>query len=357
MNPLNFRHRFRLVEARLKSALEIIANPTITEQAGRSAEFECSEIEGTWNRLKRWPAFSKTKAMCVHDNKLIVGLSGLSSEIWSLEQDWNLLQAFPGFLSTNAISSHYGKIFAAVDRNLFTFYSDRWTDLGNFPSEVYCLASFGDLYVGLIGDTRVFRFDGHLREVSKGLPLEGFAGVYELWPHDGQLYAGLISNAGATLIYRLDDDHWICVGGRGINNSWRSAGFTFALSFGSHQGRLIVTMNRNPLVHGHFSSIWAFDGANWEPVCPLVPSIWGEMDNYNATLSFRNNLFVGAGGAPPGNASVWHLQKNWKRIGQWRFNRFNQREYVYRLIEWDSMMIAGFGDGRGAAQVWSFTPQ
>ena len=46
------------------------------------------------------------------------------------------------------------------------------------------------------------------------------------------------------------------------------------------------------------------------------PYIWNEVDNFNSSLSFNNILFVGAGGKPAGNATVWALNKNqWHMVG------------------------------------------
>ena len=162
------------------------------------------------------------------------------------------------------------------------------------------------------------------------------------------------------------------IGGGGVQGSWLSPGSTYPLSFSSYQGQLVVTLNRNPQVAGNFVSIWALQGDQWHPVgARHAPGPWAETDNFNASLVYRNRLFVGAGGRPAGNAGVWVYDADgqWREIGghgvngSWSAGRARMSgsrhataEYVYRLIEWRGRLVAGFGDATGAAQVWAYAP-
>ena len=79
-------------------------------------------------------------------------------------------------------------------------------------------------------------------------------------------------------------------------------------------------------------------------------------------LVLKNMMFIGVGGSPAGNSSVWVLDKNqWVLIGgkgvnnSWGLNfphtiannfRHTVEEYVYRFVEWNDSLIVGFGEGK-----------
>jgi hypothetical protein len=221
----------------------------------------------------------------------------------------------------------------------------------------------------------VFAYDGGRWEKIGGDGVRGswndrrYTGVYELWPHtDGELYVGLIGRPGPSAVHRYDGSRWEQVAGDGLRDSWRNAGATHPFSFASYQGRLVVSMNRHPLIAGQFSSVWSFDGEAWRPVgVGRIPSAWGRMHNYNALAVYRDHLLIGAGGDPAGYASVWSLDGDGGLrqiggaglLGSWdgsdqraRVRRVTSTEYVYRLVEWRDSVIAGFGTGRNMAQLW-----
>jgi hypothetical protein len=173
-------------------------------------------------------------------------------------------------------------------------------------------------------------------------------------------------------VFRYDGERWEKVGGDGVNGSWTFPGFTYALSFASHEGRLILSMNRHPMIEDDFSSIWSFDGQSWRPVgLGHIPALWGEMNNYNAVASYRGILLIGAGGFPAGNTSLWAMRDgrpeliggrgvngSWGRSDRDAFDWLDDPDnnYVYRLVEWRGNLYVGFGDNPGSAELWRFRP-
>lgn len=375
---LDLRYRLQLIEARQTALGGVTSNELVKYQAGRGdAAIQIDGISpfkgGKWRSIGyNWEEFEKTKALGVYKGDLYVGLRGRNAAIWHYNgKTWRKAGSWPDLTYVQALMPHDGTLVAGINDRVFSYDGLSWTDLA-FPSDdnAYSIASLnGTLFVGLTGSIpRVFAYNGGWIEISKGLPSFGFSGVYELHVHsDKKLYAGLISTSGATSVFRFDDNKWTQIGGQGLNGSWLSNGATYALSFASFQGQLIVALNRHPMASALFSPIWAFDGQEWHPVgATSVPVKWGEMDNYNALLAWRDRLVVGAGGAPTGNASAWEYGRRvWRQVGghgingSWGHgtlsgNRNASREYIYRLIEWRGQIIAGFGDAPGAAQVWAF---
>jgi hypothetical protein len=378
----DLRYRIQLIEARQASFGAFAAAERIAHQAERgdadlrvdgSSPFGAAswrEIGGDWSEAR------KTKALGTYDDDLCVGLQGRRAEVWCFDGDsWGRIGEWPDLTYVHALLPHADALVAGINEQVWTYDGARWANLEapTGSDDAYALASQDDtLFVGAYGSgARVLAYDAAgWREASTGLPTTGFTGIYELWTHsDGMLYAGLSSTLGATMVYRLEDARWMPVGGRGLNGSWQSDVSTYAFSFASLQDQLIVTLNRHPMAAGSFSPVWAFDGHEWHPVgAASVPSIWGEMDSYNAAIAWRGRLYIGAGGAPAGNASVWELDSaGWREVGghgvngSWGPGRMSNtadasREYVYRLIEWRDALVVGFGDGPGAAQVWLYDP-
>lgn len=137
----------------------------------------------------------------------------------------------------------------------------------------------------------------------------------------------------------------------------------------SYQDRLIVTLNRNPQIHASFVSIWALNDGEWRPVGrKSVPKLWGESDIFGASIAYRGRLYVGSGGRPASNAGLWELSGDgWRQVagqgvfGSWSPNRHRlsgsrqaTNEYVHSLVAWRGLLIAGFGDAPGAAQIWAY---
>ncbi len=391
--------RFRRLEEKANSYGRYLASDIETYQAtrisdlhlpeiGSEREFKWRQINVPWDKSK----YLKTKAITVCDNKLVVGLLGEvpgSAAIYIFDgKRWEFLGSdetkskWTNFNYVQDLSVHKGRLYAGINNSVWVFEKSRgWKTVGQgesgFPWNAdlaYSILSHKEhLYLGVLGSSNVYRLVGSKWErVSNGLNRFAGHGIYELWSHsDGKLYATLAADYKSTVVFALDEKNsqWKAVGGEGINGSWISNGFRYGLSMSSYYGYLIVTMNRHPQVEGNFSSIWAFDGNEWYPLGNSnAPIIWGKLNNFNASISFKGVLIVGAGGHPAGNASVWALdQVQWVPIGGYGINnswgrsyshtltdsfRHAVAEYPYRFVEWNNSVVVGFGDTLGAATLW-----
>ncbi len=404
---IDLRYRLQLIEARQDSILRLAAARVKREQEALGPALVPTSrfnFSGSWERfagpgiVEGWPDdYDRSKAIGVHKDLLYVGLSKSRNgtpQVWRADgKSWEQIggEMVPGWDSlkqVSALASHDGKLVAALDDTIWT-YDSAWRRVGgegtSWPSgayaSAYALAVKGDtLFVGMQGgDAGVYALSGGQWRKIAGAGVQNswndirYRGVYELWVHtDGNLYAGLVANPGPTAVYRYDGERWEKIGGDGVNGSWTVAGFSYALSFASHDGHLVVSMNRHPMIEDNFTSIWSFDGRRWKPVgLGHVPALWGEMHNYNAVASYRGVLVVGAGGNPGGNASLWAVRDGRPSLiggrganGSWGdadrdifdwFDRVNN-EYVYRIVEWRGDLIVGFGNDPGSAQLWRFRP-
>lgn len=399
------RYRFDLLERRVQSLGEIQADTLARYQANRgdaafSAPSEPSPFDqnGNWrliggqgvNGSWRPGHYQKTQAIAVHDDKLFVGLKAPGpgeAAIWRydgmtwLEVASAVLVSDWGDLSyVQALRSIGGKLYAGVNDEVWVLSGGVWRDVtdpdGSVPwtkhESAYALSDYvGDLVVGLNGAVpRVYRYrDGRWSDLSDGLPSDPAGGVRALHVHtDGRLYAGIISANAPGRVYRLDAERWTQIGG-GVDQSWISSGSAAPLSFASYQNSLIVTLNRNPQIHAPFVSIWALNDGEWRPVGrSSVPKLWGESDIFGASIAYRGRLYVGSGGRPASNAGLWELSgDNWRQVaGQGVFGSWSPKrrrlsgsrqaanEYVQTLVEWRGLLIAGFGDAPGAAQIWAY---
>jgi len=410
------RYRLQLLEARQESLGRLEAFNVVQEQAARGAAYlpaprAAPAFEhGKWDKLggpdtvEGWPRdYSKSKALAVHRNDLHVGLAAPNKgapQIWRNDGErWErigsaeTIAVWARHTYVSAMISNGTTLFAGIDDTVWAFdAAGGWRQIGGEGragswrngefSNAYSLSVHrGRLYAGMTGggQAAVYEFaDGRWEKIGgdgvrAGWSDSRYTGVYELWSHtDGHLYAGLIADLGPTAVYRYDGAKWEKIGGDGINGSWRNPGFTYAFSFASIEGRLVVAMNRHPLVDGNFTSIWAFDGSAWQPVgLGGVPNRWGEMHNYNAVANYRGRLVVGAGGQPAGNATLWALKEGrfapvaGRGInGSWGLAEHAARdlvsrgnsEIVYRLVVWRGDLVVGFGDDPGMATVWRFRP-
>jgi hypothetical protein len=392
----NLTYRLRLLEERSQSFGAYLAADIENYQASRGSppgiassipntdDLKWQKIDVPWDEAK----FIKTKALAVYQGNLVVGLLGERStavylfdgESWRLLGD-NRISGWEKFNYVQTLTVHDERLYAGINNEVWAYddTNDTWTKAGGaFPwtdGTAYSLRTHnGSFYLAVMGKKpSIYKLQNdEWHAVIRGLDAFDGDGIYDLWSHsDGNLYASLAATTGSTVIFRLNPktETWEPIGGKGINGSWTSGGFKYGLSMASHQNFLIVTANRHPQIPGNFSSIWAFDGTQWFPVgAEGAPQIWGEMNNFNASISINGNLIVGGGGHPAGNASIWLYRKHgWELIGGFGVNsswgpnfphtltdsfRSTAAEYPYRLIEWNGDVIAGFGDALGAAQVW-----
>ncbi|MDY7000290.1 MAG: tetratricopeptide repeat protein [Thermodesulfobacteriota bacterium] len=360
-------------------------------------------VNGSWEADR----FEKTRALAVHDGRLYVGLvdnTDENAEVWSFDgKTWRqdggdgLKGSWSGFNAANALLSVGDTLFCGIgggdnySAEVWAFKGDKWRRIGgpgirgSWGRDKYTVAYStayykGAVYVGMAAESSVspavFRFNhGEWEKVAgdnvrrSWAKNESYSIVYELWPHqDGCLYAGLGGQPGDGDVWRFDESTWEQVGGDGLRGSWVNPEMSWALSFATYQGKLVVALPRLPVMKGDFSSIWSYDGVEWKPIgLDFIPELWSNFHDFNFLLPYKGRLYVGAGGAPPGFCSIWELADGvrWRQVaghgkfGSWTtlvHNRGETHEYVYRMIEYKGKLVAGFGDRKGAAQIWQYTP-
>jgi hypothetical protein len=406
---VDLRYRLQLLEARQDSLGQREGAAAEHEQAMRGAAGLPKSgqpspfLKGAWEKIggsgvvPGWPDdYSKTKALAVHEDRLYVGLARpnqgapqiwrFDGAVWEKVGSAEIVPAWSRHSYVSALVSDGATLYAAIDDTVWAHDARQgWRQIGgdgragswtrgNFTN-AYALALYrGRLVAGMSGGTEAAVYSYGLGGWQKiaGAGDVRHTGVYELWSHtDGFLYAGLIARPGPTAVMRYDGARWEKIGGDGVNGSWRNAGFTHALSFASLNGRLVVSMNRHPMVVGNFSSVWSFDGKAWQPVgLDHIPPLWGHMHSYNAVAAYAGRLVIGAGGHPAGNASVWEIADGTRPVmvgghglkGSWGGNEAwalglssaGNMDYVYRLVTWRGDLVAGFGDDPGSAAVWRY---
>ena len=406
---VELRYRLQLLEARQDSLGQRESAAVELEQAMRGVARLPSPtqpspfVKGAWEKIggsgvvPGWPDdYSKTKALAVREDRLYVGLARpnqgapqvwrFDGVVWEKIGGAEIVPAWSRHSYVSALVADGATLYAAIDDTVWAHDARQgWRQIGgdgragswmrgNFTS-AYALALYrGRLVAGMTGGTEAAVYSYGLGGWQKtaGIGGERYTGVYELWSHtDGFLYAGLTARPGPTAVLRYDGARWEKVGGDGVNGSWRNAGFTHVLSFASLGGRLVVSMNRHPMVVGDFSSVWSFDGKAWQPVgLGHIPPLWGHMHSYNAVAAYAGRLVIGAGGHPAGNASVWEVEDGTRPImvgghglkGSWGGSDWRaldlphggNMDYVYRFAIWRGDLVAGFGDDPGSAAVWRY---
>lgn len=378
-----------------------------------------SMLDGQWTCLGghdgttawRKGDFNRSRGLASLDGSLFVGLESRTrgrAEVWQMKPGgawrkiggsglnggWDVADE----VGTLAVFGNRLVAGLACQRNgasVWRWDGERWDclgreSLGSWPAGKFhaaqnLLATNDGLLVGMWsrkaarpGRPEVHRFDGQAwRALSPpvGTCDEAVMGVYELRQHDdGALYAALGGDPGAGQIWRLADGNWEQIAGGGKRDSWDMPSWHTVLALESYDGHLIASMQRIPTIQGHFSTIWSCDGAKWAALGARdVPRQWSVMYSYNALRVFKGNLLVGAGGFPWGKASIWRLNDDgaWRlfagfgHAGSWGSatgteplsSRNSGHEYVYRMIEHEGDLVAGFGARPGCAQVWRFTPK
>ena len=391
--------RFRLIESQLESYGKYLVSDLENYQNTRNPKkvlsevkdnviFNWKELEVPWDKTK----FYRTRALTIYNNNLVVGLQGNKLEgayIYMYDTEkWTQLTADNNDGVWNELDKvfvlkvHNGELFAGINNTIWKLNKkNKWSLIKTFENKNFpTLAANsieshkGYLYLGLTGKaSSLYRMQDDIWEnISSGLDEHPNDGIYEMLSHtDGNLYASNISVSNSTVVYKLEEKNlkWTAIGGKGINASWINSSFTYGLSMSSHNKLLFVTMNRHPKIYGKFSSIWAYDGNQWYAIGNKnPPKIWNEVDNFNASLSYKDIFFIGSGGKPAGNATIWALSNNqWKLIGGKGVNdswgskfpnnltndfRNTSAEHPYRFVEFDNTMIVGFGDANNAATLW-----
>ena len=407
---LDLAYRFRLIESKLESYGKSLVYNIEEYQNLRTLKKNISEINNEfifdWNKIKvPWDKskYNRIKAITVWEGNLVVGLYALEKQdtlpifLYDKKKWVHLGENIKKtnndkkkFQNVHVLHIHNEKLYAGIDGSVWSFDKNFWEkekiefgkkniSLSNEISAYSMESHKGYLYLGLLDNKKkslanIFRFkNSKWEKIEFGINGELVDGIYELFSHtDGRLYASTISRSynGASLYQlNLSQSLWKKIGGNGINGSWLNRGFSYGLSITSHNDYLVLTLNRNPITYGNFSSIWMYNGTEWFVAGNNKPPlIWGEVDNFNASISFKGLLIIGAGGKPAGNATIWALNRNkWELVGgrgknnSWGENyphsltkdfRKSSSEHPYKFIKWDNTMVVGFGDAKNASVLW-----
>ncbi len=397
----DFTKRFRVLEEQVKYLSKYLVSDLEIYQASRktninfskikkNVSFNWTEFNVPWNKNN----YTQTKALTVWNDNLIVGVGGtkdIAPIVYMYDgEQWSKLEGSEKINPTgwqdlelvHVLCVHNNKLYAGIDNTVWVYDNNKeWNKVGNlndiYPwknNQAYSMKSHdGNLYLGVTGSARIFRLiDNKWQDVSSGLGQFSANGIYELHEHtDGILYASTISKSHNSTILKLDKKKlkWVTVGGNGINGSWMSKGFNYGMSMASYNKFLFVTLNRIPLAHGNYSSIWVYDGKEWFVVGNRkIPSIWAQSQVFNASIFFKDIFFISSGGNPAGNSRVWALNKDvWQQIGGTGINsswgleyphtlsksfRHTASEFPYRFIVWRDRLIVGFGSSPGNGALW-----
>ena len=314
---------------------------------------------GKWSRIDPgWPGFSKTKALAVYNGMLCAGFLSEQpgTEVWCLDEKWERIGHWPNRSYVPFLVSFDGDLYAGVDSEVWRYRGGEWTKTGSVGQG--CIAYSGHVHEGTlwVGSLRcgaaLYRLHGDRLLHAGTIENRRYMGIYELHSHDGNLYIGAAASYGSGAVFRYGRE-FTKIGGDGVNGSWLDPGFMWPESFASFDGKLIVSMSnatRSPA-----SPFWAWDGTEWKPLGP-PPDGWAGMNNFNALLAFGECLLVSAGEIPGRRASVWAIgHSGFVPVSRFGALANAHAEYVYRMIEWRGMAVAGFGDGPGMAQIWAFS--
>ena len=396
-----FTKRFRTLEHQVSSYGKYIVSNIESYQKTRKMKLQLSgidenikfnwhELDIPWNKEE----YETTKAITLWGDNLVVGLSSKvkgKADIYMYdEKKWSKLNDNKNLSSVDwkklnyvqVLCAHNEKLYAGINNTVLVYDKEGiWKEVKNVDEKypwkdqlAYSMIYHNDyLYVGIYGSTSIYRLENlEWKNISLGLDKFPGTGIYEMLSHtDGNLYASTVSKNKNSAIFKLNTNtiNWEHIGGNGINGSWINSGFNYGFSMSSHKDFLFVTLNRAPLAVGNFSSIWAYDGKEWFVIgSENVPVKWGQMNTFNSSISYKDMFFIGAGGHPAGNVSVWILNNNqWTLIGGFGVNnswgpnfphtlaksfRHTASEYPYRFIVWNNSLITGFGDNYGAATLW-----
>ena len=208
-------------------------------------------INGSWGR----DSFEKARALATYDDKIFVGLTANDADgaqVWSYDgAHWSQeggsgvagsWTSKPGYRNANSLVAHDGFLLAGIggtesDAEVWEFDGTQWRRIAGpgqgWKEGQYAIAYSmhvyqGDVYVGLTAkdgnSAAVFRIDGGLVEKVGGGGINGswnghHTTIYELWAHDGYLYASIFAGPGD--VWRYDGNAWEQAGGSGVNGGWQ----------------------------------------------------------------------------------------------------------------------------------------
>lgn len=221
----------------------------------------------------------------------------------------------------------------------------------------------GELHVGtmsenIAGAARLKKFNGTawvdvFAPGVNGAPSSyTYAGIYETWVSGGKLHVGTMTRtAGDAHVYRLDPTGWVNLGGM--------AGSEYVLASVDYDAKMVVAWvgagAQHPVrYYDQETGAWVNLGN--------TPTAWTGATIFNHMAVFKDQLYVGVGGAP-GELSVWRLDgSEWVQVGgngvfgSWASPiNSGATEWVYRLQECEGKLYACMAGSNSTCQVWELT--
>lgn len=377
----------RLTRADRKAAAKVLAHQHAQGPATIAVAEHSAFTHGRWTLIggdgAGWEggAFYKVRGLAWQGERLYASLTGPLSdgprgEVWSWDRrtwrrekhEWGSTASF-----VEHLFSFHGSLYAAERGAVWKLHDGRWTSTGGELCEPgksggYAFAEWqGRLVMSFWGKPAVAVLYGERWSFLPD-PGEGWGAnvrtVYCLHQCGSFLYAGTGTGrfAGpASSVWRFDGRNWEKIGGDGIRGSWIEPGIPFVLSLNTYGGMLIATLSRPPGTHPHTSNVWAFDGARWRAIgTGKVPLLMGQSLIANDTAVFGGRFVAATGDGFHRDAQIWELEpdQSWRPAGAENFSvpvsDAPGGYWIYRLCAADNALFAGTAGHRGGARVFRF---
>lgn len=363
----------------------------ITRSAGESKPSPFSH--GHWDLVAGdgigWEKdlFYKVRGLAVHEGLLFAGITGPApdgphGEVWRLEMGrWTCVGSErmgpwkSGHSSVEHLLSTSAGLVVAERRGVWLLDRSGWSFAGSGlncgeKSGPYCFSEWrGQLVAGHWGEPRVSVMQPdstwtYLPTPPRGWG-EGARTIYSMAAWNGYLYVGTGTGkfqGPSSTVWRFDGNDWEQVAGKGIRGSWLSDGIPFVLSLTPFKDRLIATLSRPPGLVAAASNVWIFDGVQWRALNPgRVPKPMADSLIMNDAVIFRDRLIVATGHSTRAPAEIWELgdSSEWRPVGPSRLKQHGSGDggwWVYKLCADGEHLYASTAGHRGAATILRFSP-
>lgn len=373
----------------------------VLHQIQNQASIPCSVGEssispfahGNWDLVAGdgvgWRAdfFYKVRGLATHGGLLYATITGPApdgphGEVWCFEMGrWTCVGGDgigpwrPGNSSVEHLFSTSAGLVAAERSGVWLLGSGGWSFLGNGldqgeKSGPYCFAEWrGQLIAGHWGVPRVsvMKPDSTWRYLPdpRGGWGAGARTIYSMAAWNGYLYVGTGTgklHGPSSTVWRFDGNDWEQVAGQGIRGSWLAGGIPFVLSLTPFNDRLIATLSRPPGMASAASNVWVFDGVQWGALNPgRVPKLMADSLIMNDSVVFQDRLVVATGHSTRAPAEIWELANSseWKPVGPPRLKQHGSGDggwWIYKLCTDGDHLYASTAGHRGAATILRFSP-
>lgn len=330
--------------------------------------------------------FYKVRGLAVHNGLLYASITGPKpagphGEVWCLEMGrWTCVGSdrIGPWRSENSSVEHLfstsAGLVVAERRGVWLLGRGGWSFAGGLDcgekSGPYCVSEWrGQLVVGHWGVPRVsvMLSDSTWRDLPNppGGWGVGARTIYSMAAWNGHLYVGTGTgkfHGPSSTVWRFDGNDWEQVAGQGIRGSWLADGIPFVLSLTPFNDRLIATLSRPPGMASAASNVWVFDGVQWGALNPgRVPKRMADSLIMNDSVVFQDRLVVATGHSTRAPAEIWELANSseWKPVGPPRLKQHGSGDggwWIYKLCTDGDHLYASTAGHRGAATILRFSP-